>query len=603
MVDLQIATPVARLKSVSLAGRDEARLRDVSLTLSSGVTAVMGASGAGKTSLLNLLAGYERPSAGTLTCDRKVTWVPSGLGLWPGYTVAEHLEVPCPELLEALDLHDCANALPSTLSLGQRARVAVARAVSSSAQLLIMDEPLAHVDPRRRPGYWKVIRHYLRDRALVFASHEPETVLAHAEQVVCLINGTLSYQGDVCSLYDEPGSEALAHFLGRTNWLDVEAQRSWFGKMFVSAAVSIRPEQLEINVSAKGGVRCVEYTSLGLYAESTLRRESSGEERAFLHRSTMASSLVGQLVALRWVPLLMMFCLSVMSCEKQEGYPVIPVTSVSSWALPIDGPKLPSPRSVATGLRDEVIVLDDAGRVLVFGKDGDLLRRWSMPEVSIGRPEGVVVLDNGEIVVCDTHYSQILVFDEMGTVLRQFGRDGRGAGEFIYPVAIARDAQNHLYIGEYGSNDRIQKFTSEGEHLVTFGSFGTEAGQFQRPSGIVWHEGLVYVADAVNNRIQVFSEDGKFERILEIAHHGEIVPLHLPYDLVLDGKGQLIVVEYGAGRVLQCSRQGEMIGVYGRQGSGSGQFHTPWGVTVDSRGHLRVADTGNRRLVAITVDP
>ena len=114
------------------------------------------------------------------------------------------------------------------------------------------------------------------------------------------------------------------------------------------------------------------------------------------------------------------------------------------------------------------------------------------------------MLGDGKIVVCDTHYSQVLVFSPEGEVLRKFGQVGRGDGEFIYPVAIARDSQNCLYIGEYGSNDRIQKFTADGKHLLTFGSFGTKPGQFQRPSGIVWHEGVVYVADAVNNRVQRF---------------------------------------------------------------------------------------------------
>ncbi|MFT4637588.1 MAG: sugar lactone lactonase YvrE [Verrucomicrobiales bacterium] len=52
-----------------------------------------------------------------------------------------------------------------------------------------------------------------------------------------------------------------------------------------------------------------------------------------------------------------------------------------------------------------MIVLDDAGRVLVFDRDGKVLRRWSMPDVSVGRPEGVVVLNDGRIVVGDTHYT------------------------------------------------------------------------------------------------------------------------------------------------------------------------------------------------------
>ncbi len=579
-----------------MCGRQSSRLTHVSLSLSNGVTAVMGASGAGKTSLLNLLAGYEQPSCGKIHNELSVAWVPSGFGLWPGCRAHEH--VADAHLLEILGLGDCRDAFPHTLSLGQQARLSVARALASSAQLLIMDEPLAHVDPRHRSDFWNVIRGHLGERVLVFASHEPETVLAHASEVCCLVEGEIVYHGETMALYERPETSELAHFLGRTNWLDSDDQRCWLGGVGAEAQ-SVRPEHLEVLPSAGGNVRCLSSQNLGLYAESCLRNEETGDERVFLHRST-ASVLTGVRVAVQWLALLMV-CLNVMACGKESTIPVIPVSEFRAWPLPIDGPKLPSPRSVATGLNDDIVVLDDAGRVLVFGSEGKVLRRWSMPDVTVGRPEGVVVLGDGKIVVCDTHYSQVLVFSPEGEVLREFGQVGRGDGEFIYPVAIARDSQNCLYIGEYGSNDRIQKFTADGKHLLTFGSFGTEPGQFQRPSGIVWHEGVVYVADAVNNRVQRFQDDGTYTGELTLTHAGKAIALHLPYDLALDGQGQLVVVEYGAGRVLSCTLDGNLIGAYGRQGSGMGQFHTPWGVTVDSRGHLRVADTGNRRLVAMKV--
>ena len=108
------------------------------------------------------------------------------------------------------------------------------------------------------------------------------------------------------------------------------------------------------------------------------------------------------------------------------------------------------------------------------------------------------------------------------------------------------------------------------------------------------------MADSVNNRIQAFKDDGTFLKVIAITHKGAAVPLHLPYDLALDAQDRLFVVEYGAGRILQFTVHGELLGAFGKQGSASGQFSTPWGVTVDSRGALRVADTGNRRLVALS---
>jgi DNA-binding beta-propeller fold protein YncE len=178
-----------------------------------------------------------------------------------------------------------------------------------------------------------------------------------------------------------------------------------------------------------------------------------------------------------------------------------------------------------------------------------------------------------------------------------FGKEGQGPGEFIFPVAVTKDAQENLYVAEYGSNDRVQKFTSDGRFILAFGSFGTRPGQFQRPSGLVWRDGKIYAADAFNNRIQVFTDDGKFLKILQSGD--QPLPLQLPYDLKLGPDDNLYVVEYGAGRVTRVDLNGRLLGRYGTIGSGLGQFATPWGIAVDSQKRIYVADTGNRRVAEL----
>ena len=105
--------------------------------------------------------------------------------------------------------------------------------------------------------------------------------------------------------------------------------------------------------------------------------------------------------------------------------------------------------------------------------------------------------------------------------------------------------------------------------------------------------GRLYIADAVNNRIQVFTDDGKFIEALPLK-------LHLPYDLTMNAEGELSVIEYGAGRITSFRPNGTVIGRFGSQGAKKGQFLTPWGLDIDSQGRIRVADTGNRRLVSLT---
>jgi iron(III) transport system ATP-binding protein len=304
-----------------------------------------------------------------------------------------------------------------------------------------------------------------------------------------------------------------------------------------------------------------------------------------------------RLVAAVQVLSFMLLCLHTTGCRPSSAGPTIPVTAVHSWAVPPDGVMQPAARKLTIGNHGEVIALDTDGRVLVYAPDGSIARQWRMPDNKNGNPEGVCVLRDGRIVVGDTHYHRVVVFAPDAKSFTTFGKEGRGPGEFIFPVAVTKDAQDNIYVAEYGSNDRVQKFTSDGKFLLAFGGFGTLPSEFQRPSGLVWHDGKIYAADAFNNRIQVFSDDGKFLEILGSA--GQPLDLKLPYDLQLGADNTLYAIEYGAGRVTRFDLNGRLLGRYGTTGSGTGQFATPWGLAVDSQKRVYVADTGNRRIVEL----
>ena len=287
-------------------------------------------------------------------------------------------------------------------------------------------------------------------------------------------------------------------------------------------------------------------------------------------------------------------------CKDRNGTATIPVKSWRTWMLPTDGAVQPTPRSLATGPHDELAVMDTAGRVLIYDANGALLRQWKMLDVQFGKPEGIVWLKDDRIVVCDTHYRRLVWFDQQGHVLKTLGQHGKGRGEFIYPVGICKDTAENLYVCEYGGNDRVQVFTREGEWLREFGSPGTGAGQFQRPSGLVWHAGKVFVVDAINNRVHIFTEEGKYLSLLGAGSDGKSALIfNLPYDIALAPDGSLYVIEYGAGRLSRVSLDGTLLGRYGKTGRGDAEFATPWGLTVDSRMRVLVADTMNRRIVCV----
>ncbi|KAB2643311.1 MAG: ATP-binding cassette domain-containing protein, partial [Verrucomicrobia bacterium] len=242
------ADPLWILENVALA---PARLRDVSLTLRPGVTAVIGWSGAGKTSLLNVLAGFEKAERGSVRGTASLAWVPQDGGLWPHCTAREHLAIARPDgegldaLLAAFDLTARANARPHELSQGEQARLSVARALAARAAVLVMDEPLAHVDPARAGSYWRVIREHLAatGASLVFSTHLPEIALGEAERVVCLSAGRVVHDGPVRELYAAPPSAELMTFLGPGNWLTPDEAALWLGAE-IQHPRCFRPEQV-----------------------------------------------------------------------------------------------------------------------------------------------------------------------------------------------------------------------------------------------------------------------------------------------------------------------------------------------------------------------
>ncbi|HZJ15020.1 MAG TPA: ATP-binding cassette domain-containing protein, partial [Chthoniobacteraceae bacterium] len=251
--------PLWQLAGVSL---EPSRLHDVTLVIPRGVTAMLGWSGAGKSSLLNLLVGFERPDRGSLAGSPRCAWVPQDGGLWPQCTVREHLEIArrssdgIDALLAQFDLREKDATRPGSLSQGEQSRLAVARALAANAEVLVMDEPLAHVDPARCGKYWNVVREHLArtGASLVFATHEPEAVLGEAQRVICLREGRVLHEGAVAELYARPPNAELMSFLGPGNWFEPEDARHWLGDD-ISAARCFRPEQIEIEPAENGASR------------------------------------------------------------------------------------------------------------------------------------------------------------------------------------------------------------------------------------------------------------------------------------------------------------------------------------------------------------
>lgn len=277
--------------------------------------------------------------------------------------------------------------------------------------------------------------------------------------------------------------------------------------------------------------------------------------------------------------------------------PALKFSSIDRWVVPADGARIPAPRGLFSDDEDNVYVLDDAGRVLIYSSDGQVQKTWHMPEYAAGRPEGIVRLRDGRIAVADTHYHRVVIFDADGNVDHMFGEYGSGPAQFVYPVAIAEDPDGFLYVGEYGEQQRIQKFKPDGTWVLAFGEHGTADGQFQRPSGIAWDDGTIYAVDAFNNRIQLFSDEGQFMRVVNLPDN--VAAFEYPYDIRVNS-GLLYVIENKAARLTVMDTTGQLIGRYGKPGRTSDRLYGPWSLTLLSDGRILIADTGNHRIVELT---
>lgn len=266
---------------------------------------------------------------------------------------------------------------------------------------------------------------------------------------------------------------------------------------------------------------------------------------------------------------------------------------------PSDG-RFQKPRAMAIGAQDHIYVVDMTARIQVFDSQGHFLHGWQTPEHSAGRPTGMSIARNGNLLVADTHYHRILIYSPQGQLLKTIGgHSGTGPGEFGLVSDVVEDSQGNLYVGEYGDCDRIQKLSATGRFLLEWGGHGPEPGHFARPQGLaIDRQDRIWVADAGNHRIQVFDTNGKLLQLWGSQGRG-LGQLYYPYDLVLASDGTVYVVEYGNSRVQKFTCDGKSLGCWGSEGRAEGQLFNPWAAVCDSRGYLHVLDTNNHRVEKI----
>lgn len=183
--------------------------------------------------------------------------------------------------------------------------------------------------------------------------------------------------------------------------------------------------------------------------------------------------------------------------------------------------------------------------------------------------------------------------EESYQLIAVWGEKGRAPGQFNDPTGITV-TKNEVFVAD-ARNNRIQVFDFEGNFKRQFGSEGEGIGQLLRPMGITVYGDKLYVAEFWNNRIQVFKLDGTPLKIVVLNNS----PLNFPGGIAVTSRETLLIADTYNHRIVEINPEGKLImqiGNIGKSGIGSGEFNYPTAVAVDTEGNIYVADGYNDRI-------
>lgn len=226
-------TNIITFKDVSkIFGSQSVGIQNLNLTISKGeFVCIVGASGSGKSTILDLIAGMEAPSSGQMVIPPKVAMVFQSGALLPWLSVLENVEIvlaqdnknseenkkTATKYLDMMGLHDFINKCPHELSGGQRQRVGIARALSVDTEVLLLDEPFSALDPQTASELHNDILNIWQqtNKTIIMVSHLIEEAVTLASRVILVKNHTVEHIFPIS--LQRPRQEQALEFMNEVN--------------------------------------------------------------------------------------------------------------------------------------------------------------------------------------------------------------------------------------------------------------------------------------------------------------------------------------------------------------------------------------------------
>ena len=239
------------------------------------------------------------------------------------------------------------------------------------------------------------------------------------------------------------------------------------------------------------------------------------------------------------------------------------------------------------------IFVSDTGnsRVMVFDYNGDYIHTFGSNGTEPGQfrfPYGIAADSQGRILVADMYNGNISVFSPQGAFLNYFATPA----DMTSPAGLAI-ADGRVYVADVARH-QILVFDEEGNKLFEFGQEGSETGQFLSPNAVAVHDMYVAVSDTGNHRIQIFNKLGTLVNEIPVIEEGR--SFANPRGIAFTTRGELYAVNNMTHQVTSFTQNGDLQHLFGKMGQGPGEAFLPNGLFIDDLGRVYVTDTSNRRV-------